>query len=761
MHRDAADAPATTSRGAAMRRPVIANGAVPGGATSVAPLAAARVGRHFAACAVLLAAALGGCAGMSGNALPPPGSALAYPPTAKVDQVDTYFGTRVADPYRWLEDDNAPATREWVAAQNRLTFAQLERIPFRAALLERVRTLTNYPKYSAPFRQHGRVFFTKNDGLQNQAVLYVQDGPDGTPEVVLDPNTFSPDGTVGLQSFTLSRDGRYAAYGQTAIPGSDWVDIRVLDMRTRQPLPEVLHGVKFSAAAWRGDGFYYSRFPAPAAGSELSGQSEHHKVYFHRVGTAQEADTLAYEDPAHPRRLLFVGTTEDERFAVLHVRDPQRRGNALFVREESQAGRPFQPIVAEPGDDRFDVVDNLDGVLLALTNQGAPNGRLVRVDPLRPAPADWVEVLAERAEPIESVSSAGGRLFVTYLKDVTARVEVRAFDGSLQNTIELPGPGSTAGFSGERGDTDVFYVFTSMNQPTSIYRYDIATRRSTLFRAPSIPGFDASRYESRQVFFDSRDGTRVPMFLVHRKGLALDGSHPTVLYGYGGFNVSLGPYFSATRIAWLEQGGVFAVANLRGGGEYGEAWHEAGTRLKKQNVFDDCIAAAQYLIRSGYTSPQRLALQGGSNGGLLVGAVVNQRPDLFRVALPEVGVMDMLRFQRFSVGASWVSDYGSSDDEADFRNLLGYSPLHNIRAGADHPATLVVTADHDDRVVPAHSFKYIATLQEKAGAGAPQLIRIDTNSGHGASNLSKSLALIADVYAFTWWQMGFEPSFAR
>jgi prolyl oligopeptidase len=704
---------------------------------------------------LLVALALATSAGIAAS------QPLTYPPTLKTDHTDTYFGTRVADPYRWLEDDNAAQTKAWVEAQNALTFGHLERIAFRGALGERIRAIANYPKYSAPFKKNGRVFFYKNDGLQNQAVLYVQKGFAGRPEVLIDPNTFSADGTVKLESFTLSRDGRHAAFAKTAIPGSDWQDVQVMDMATRRVLPEVLRWVKFSGLAWRGNGFYYSRFPAPAAGAELTARAEGQSVWYHRVGTPQSEDALVYEDRANPGFFVGVGTTEDERFAILFVEDPAKRGNSVAVRDERSTDKRFRPVVEEIGDSRFEVIDNVGDELLVLTNEGAPNRKLVRVNSARPARTDWVTLLPEGAQPINNITSAGGKLFVTTLKDVTSQVQVFDRDGTPRERIALPGPGTAVGFKGERGDAEVFYVFSSLNQPPSIYRYGIKARKTALFRTPKIPGFNAAQYESRQVFFSSRDGTRVPMFLVHRKGLKLDGRNPTILYGYGGFNVVLEPYFSATRIAWLEQGGVFAMANLRGGGEYGEAWHEAGIQLKKQNVFDDCIAAAQYLISAGYSAPDRLALQGGSNGGLLVGAVVNQRPDLFAVALPEVGVMDMLRFQKFSAGVGWVADYGSSDDEAQFKVLLGYSPLHNIRAGVRYPATLVTTSDHDDRVVPAHSFKYIATLQDKAGGDTPKLIRVETNSGHGASNLSKRLAEVADVFAFTWANMGVVPSFGR
>ncbi|MEO8835964.1 MAG: prolyl oligopeptidase family serine peptidase [Caldimonas sp.] len=695
-------------------------------------------------------------AAASAATLPP---APTYPKTAKGAQVDDYFGTKVADPYRWLEDDNSAETKAWVAAENEVTFAWLDQVAFRGAVQERMRALSNYPRYGLPFRRNDDVYFFKNDGLQNQPVLYVQKGLDGKPEVLLDPNTFSSDSTVRLESFTLSRDGRYAAYETTAIPGSDWRALHVLEIATRKTLPETLRWVRFSTTAWRGDGFYYSRYPEPGKGQELTGRTEHQKVYFHRVGTTQADDALVFEDPAHPERFNSVETTEDERYAIRVSWEPGRRGNDLWVRDERAGEKPFRPLVAEIGDDSFDVVDNVDAQLLVRTNSGAPNGRLMRADLARPAFADWATVLPERPEPLSQVTAAGSLLFAAYLKDVTSRVEVHALDGALLNRIELPAPGDASGFGGRRGDRDVFYSFTSMNRPPTIFRYDIAAKTSSVFRAPEIAGFDADAYESRQVFFKSRDGTRVPMFIVYRKGMKRDGRNPTILYGYGGFNITLHPSFSAVRVAWLEQGGVFAMANLRGGGEYGEAWHEAGMRLSKQNVFDDCIAAAEALIAEGYTSPDRLALEGGSNGGLLVGAVINQRPDLFRVALARVGVMDMLRFQKFSVGAAWTADYGSSDDPKLFQYLFGYSPMHNIHAGSNYPATLVTTSDHDDRVVPAHSFKYIATLQAKAGAGAPKLIRIETNSGHGASNLTKALDEAADLYTFTWANMGIAPHY--
>lgn len=686
---------------------------------------------------------------------------LQYPITQKIEHVDTYFGTAVSDPYHWLEDDNAPATKDWVTAQNKLTFGYLAQIPYRQKVLERVKALANYAKYSAPFKKNDDVFFYKNDGLQNQSVLYAQKGYDGKPEVLLDPNTFSADGTIRLTSFVLSKDGKYAAYGRTAIPGSDWYDLYVMDLNTRKTLPEVLHWARYSSASWRGDGFYYSRYPEPEKGKELTAKNENQKVYFHKVGTPQSADTLVYEDTAHPSYYVNVGTTEDERFAVLSVQDPDKRGNGLYVRNEALAEIEFKPIVKDITEDSFSVVDNIGDGLLIATNRNAPKQKVMLVDPAHPAESDWKTVLPEGPDALENISATGGKLFVTYLKDVSAHTVVYDRSGHLENEIAFPGPGTVAGFGGEKSDKETFYVYTTLNYPPTIFRYDIASRQSKLFRTPEIPDFKADQYESKQVFYKSKDGTRIPMFLVYKKALKRNAKNPAILYGYGGFDITINPTFSATRIAWLEQGGIFAIANLRGGGEYGEKWHEAGMKLNKQNVFDDCIAAAEFLIHEKYTAASKLTLQGGSNGGLLVGAVVNQRPDLFKAALPAVGVMDMLRFQKFSAGTGWVADYGSSDDETQFRYLLGYSPLHNIKAGATYPAIMALTSDHDDRVVPAHSFKYTATMQEKNPAGNPKLIRVETNSGHGASNLAKNLEQTADMYAFVWKNIGFTPKYPK
>jgi prolyl oligopeptidase len=685
-------------------------------------------------------------------------SPLEYPPTTSVDHIDTYHGVQVPDPYRWLEDDMSAETGQWVAAQNAVTFAYLERIPFRSAVRRRLEQLFNYPKYTTPTRKGEYLFFSRNDGLQNQNVLYVQKGLDGTPEILLDPNLWSDDGTVRLTTFKASKDGKYLAYGVSR-SGSDWQEYKVLEIATKKPLPDSIEWVKVSNPAWRGHGFYYSRYPAPAKGRELSSANENHQVYYHRVGTPQSQDELVFEDPKNAQRFHGVQTTEDERFAILTVSDrgTGRKGNALFVRDLTRADSGFGPVVGTIGDDTFDVMDNAGGDLLVYTNRKAPNWRVIAIDPARPDEANWRTVISERREPLENVTAAGGKLFTTYLKDVATRAEVRALDGAVVNEIALPNLGTATGFGGQKGDTSVFYQFTSFTSPPAIYRYDIAAKKSTVFKSADVPGFDVERYKTTQVFFPSRDGTKVPMFLVHRKGVELDGNNPTLMYGYGGFNITTAPAFNALRLALLEQGFVYASVNMRGGGEYGEAWHEAGTKLKKQNVFDDFIAAAEWLIANKYTSPAKLAIQGGSNGGLLVGAAMNQRPELFRAAIPQVGVMDMLRFHKFTIGWNWIADYGSSDNPAEFKALFAYSPLHNIRAGARYPATLVTTADHDDRVVPAHSFKYAATLQAKASRENPVLIRIETKSGHGASSTAKQIDVTADIYTFIMHAMGLTP----
>jgi prolyl oligopeptidase len=685
--------------------------------------------------------------------VPAPGAAgvaVSYPDTNKVEHMDDYHGTKVADPYRWLEDETSPRTAAWVEAQNAVTFPYLERIPYRGALLKRVTELNDYERYSAPSRKGPYFFFSKNDGLQNQSVLYIQQGLDGAPEVLLDPNTWSEDGTVQLAAFAPSKNADYAVYGISR-GGSDWREFKIMELATRRLLPDALDWVKVSGIAWHGDGFYYSRYPEPPDGREKASINENHQVFFHRIGTPQSADELVYEDPANPQRFHTVGTTEDERFAVLEISERGKGldGNAVHVRDLTIEGSTFVPLVAEITNDSFGVIDNVGDKLLVATNRNAPNWRVVLIDPANPAEANWRTVLPERPEPIDGTTTAGGKLFVTYLKDVTTRAYVHALDGTLENEIELPGPGSAGGFSGLKDATFVFYTFNSMNVPPTIYRYDIATRESAVFRAPRVPDYDPAAFETQQVFYSSKDGTRVPMFLVYRKGLELDGNNPTLLYGYGGFNVVLPPTFSAARIALLEQGFVYASANLRGGGEYGEDWHRQGMKHEKQNVFDDFIAAAEYLIAEGWTKPEKLSIGGRSNGGLLVGAAMTQRPELFGAVLAGVGVMDMLRFHNFTIGWAWVSDYGSADDPAQFGALLDYSPYHNLKDGAAYPATLVYTADHDDRVVPSHSYKFAARLQVAQAGEQPVMIRIDTKAGHGAGKpTAKQIEEWADLWGF-------------
>jgi prolyl oligopeptidase len=686
------------------------------------------------------------------------GQKLQYPQTKKVDHVDTYFGVKVPDPYRWLEDDNSAETAQWVEAENKVTFGYLEKIPYRQQVKQRLENLYNYPKYTAPFHRGDNYFFYKNDGLQNQSVLYFQKGFDGTPEVLIDPNKLSADGTARLGAFSLTNDGKLAVVGISR-SGSDWQDYFVMEIATKKYFPDTLRWIKVSGAAWLGNGFFYSRYDAPEKGKELSSKNVNQKVYFHTVGTQQSADELIYENSANPERFNSVSTTRDQRFAFLSIseRGKGKEGNALFYRDLSKGEKSFQPIVSEIGEFNFGVIDNIDNKLLIRTNKNAPNGKVILVDPKDLEEKNWKDVLLEKSEPLQGTGTAGGKLIATYLKDVSSRAYVYNLNGKLENEIKLPALGIAGGFGGEKDDKFVFYTFTSFTFPPTIYRYDLATKKSTVFRLPGISNFIPSDYVTKQVFYKSKDGTKVPMFIVHKKGVALNGKNPTLLYGYGGFNISTTPGFNPLRLALLKQGFVYASANMRGGGEYGEKWHKAGTKVRKQNVYDDFIAAAEYLIVNMYTSPSRLVMQGGSNGGLLVGAVMNQRPDLFRVAIPQVGVMDMLRFHKFTIGWNWIPDYGSSDTEEEFQAIYKYSPLHNIKEGMSYPATIITTADHDDRVVPAHSFKYAATLQEKYQGSNPALIRIQTRSGHGASSTTKAIEETADIYSFIFYNLGITP----
>jgi prolyl oligopeptidase len=682
-----------------------------------------------------------------------------YPETKKTDTVTDYHGTKVADPYRWLEDDRSDETKQWVTEQNKVTFDYLDKIPFRAQWLKRLEEINNYPKYSSPFRSNEYFYFSKNDGLQNQSVLYRQKGLNGKTELVIDPNKFSKEGTTGLGTFSLSKDGHYAVVGKTQ-GGSDWRTFFVMDMKTLQYLPDSLVWVKASGASWQGDGFFYSRYPAPEKGKELSTKNENHQVWYHKAGTSQDKDILVYEDPANPQRFHGVFTSEDERYVFLNISDrgKGKDGNAIWYYDSKSNDKTFKPIIKEAGEFDYGFIEEVNGRFLMITNDGALNQKIVSLDPQHPDPANWKTIVPEKTENISSVNTAGGKMFITCSKDVTSRVYVYDLNGKPEKEVQLPTVGTAGGFGGERDDQFVFYTFTSITFPPTIYRYDIATGVSTLFRKPEVK-FNPGDYVTEQVFYPSKDGTNVPMFITYKKGTPKNGKNPTILYGYGGFNISSNPSFSSSRITWLEQGGIFCIANLRGGSEYGETWHEAGMRLKKQNVFDDFIAAGEFLIDKKYTSKDFLAVQGGSNGGLLVGAVINQRPDLFRVAIPQVGVMDMLRFHKFTIGWNWIAEYGSSDNAADFKNLYAYSPIHNIKPGLNYPATMITTADHDDRVVPAHSFKYAATLQEFYKGTNPVMIRIDVNSGHGASNLKKGLETAADMYSFIFSNMNLKPKF--
>jgi prolyl oligopeptidase len=678
---------------------------------------------------------------------------LSYPATKKVDQVDEYFGTKVADPYRWLEDDNAEEVKAWVQAQNAATFGYLDTIPFRPKIKERLTEIFNYPRYSSPFRAGEYYFFYKNDGLQNQSVCYIQKGLDGTAEVFLDPNLLSADGTVRASLIGASNDDRYVAVSRGEA-GSDWTELRVMEIATKQELPDRVQWVKFSGAAWKGDGFFYSGYDKPAPGEELQAKNEYQKVFYHKLGDPQDKDTLVWEDKEHPLRYVGAGTTEDEKVLFLVVSEGTS-GSELYCKDLAKKDAAFSLLVKGFAYDSSPV-EVVDGKVLIYTNEDAPNFRVVLIDPKNPAKENWQTVIPEKSEVLSGAGTAGGYLFTNYLKDANSKIFQHKLDGTLIREIELPALGSAGGFGGKRDEKTLFYTFTSFTYPPTIYKFDPATGASEVFRASEVK-FDPAGYETKQVFFASKDGTKVPMFIVHKKGLVLDGKNPTFLTAYGGFNISITPAFSAANIILLENGGVFAEPNLRGGGEYGESWHKAGMLDKKQNVFDDFIAAAEYLVKEKYTSKDRLAIAGGSNGGLLVGAVMTQRPELFGVAFPAVGVMDMLRYHKFTVGWGWAVEYGSSDNEKDFGYLRAYSPLHNFKDGVCYPATMVTTADHDDRVVPAHSFKFAATLQEKQACAKPVVVRIETRSGHGSSNLTKAIEDLTDQWSFMFFNMGVKP----
>lgn len=681
---------------------------------------------------------------------------IKYPETKKVNQVDDYFGTKVADPYRWLEDDNSAETKEWVEAENKITHQYLSSIPFHDKVKKRLEEMWNYAKYSSPFKEGDYYYFYKNDGLQNQSVLYRQKGLTGTPEIFIDPNTMSKDGTAAIGTPAFSKNKKYAVYLE-AQAGSDWQQAHVMNVSDKKLLNDKVDYIKFSGTSWKGDdGFYYSRYPAPDEKNKLTNQNQNHKVYYHKLGTPQNEDVLIYEDKEHPLRTIGAGLSEDEHFLILG-KSEGTSGAELWVKDmKNTATDNGFKLLIKGFDTEADFIDNDGDKLLVRTNADAPNYKVVLIDPKNPAKENWKTIIPERKELLESVGTAGHKLFCTYLQDASSRVYQTNYKGNLEREINLPGIGSAGGFGGNATDTEIFYSYTSFDYPQAIFRYNIATGHTDFFRK-SEAKINADKYQTVQSFFTSKDGTKVPMFITYKKGLVLNGNNPVLLYGYGGFNIPLTPFFSISNAFFLEQGGVSVIVNLRGGSEYGEAWHKAGMLLNKQNVFDDFIAAAQFLIDKKYTNPDKLAMMGGSNGGLLVGAVMAQRPDLFKVAIPQVGVMDMLRYHKFTIGWAWATEYGRSDKKEDFENLYKYSPLQNLKKGVKYPATMVTTADHDDRVVPAHSFKFAATLQADNDGTNPTLIRIETKAGHGAGKpTDKQIDEVADTWSFVMYNLGME-----
>ncbi|HSU84116.1 MAG TPA: prolyl oligopeptidase family serine peptidase [Thermoanaerobaculia bacterium] len=674
---------------------------------------------------------------------------IVYPESPRVEQVDEYHGVKVADPYRWLEDLDSQQTRDWVAAQNRLTSAYLAAIPEREPIRKRLTELWNYERYTVPIQHGGRYFFTRNDGLQNQNVLYRVDTPGGEPKLVLDPNTLSQDGTIAMTGWSVSEDGKRLAYGLSS-GGSDWQEWRVRDVETGRDLPDVLKWVKFSLAAWTHDnkGFFYSRYDEPREGRPLEEANFYQKLYYHRIGTPQSADELVYQRPDSKEMGFIAAVTEDGRYLIIQAWKGTETENGVFYKDLQQPGSKVVELL-----DRFDAaygfIGNDGPVFWVQTDLGAPRGRMMAVDLRDPAREKWRELIPQGTETLQGVTCLNDTFVALYLKD--AHSQVRQFDltGKPLREVALPGLGSAEGFTGRRRDRETFFSFSSFTAPGTIYRYDLETGKATVFRRPDIKGFDPGQYETKQVFFPSKDGTRIPMFLTYKKGLKLDGSNPTYLYGYGGFNVSVVPAFSTAHLVWMERGGVYAVANLRGGGEYGEDWHQAGMKLKKQNVFDDFIAASEWLVANGYTSRRKLAIAGYSNGGLLTAACMVQRPDLYGAVIVGVGVLDMLRFNKFTIGWGWTSDYGSPENLEEFKALYAYSPYHNLKPGTAYPPTLITTADHDDRVVPAHSFKFAAAIQRDNAGPHPTLIRIETRAGHGGGKpVSKRIDEAADELSF-------------
>ncbi|MEQ9482411.1 prolyl oligopeptidase family serine peptidase [Coleofasciculus sp. F4-SAH-05] len=680
---------------------------------------------------------------------------LTYPTTRQADQVDDYHGTNVADPYRWLEDPDSEETKAWVEAQNKVTFGYLEDIPQRESLKQRITQLWNYEKYGIPYKEGNRYFYFKNDGLQNQSVLYTLTSLDGEPRVLIDPNTLSEDGTIALSGAAMSDDGNRMAYGLST-SGSDWQEWKVRDVETGEDLSDHLQWVKFSGASWTTDnqGFFYSRYDEPNDATKLEDANYYHKLYYHKLGTDQSDDLLIYHRPDQKEWMFNGSVTEDGHYLIIYVSQGTDPKNLVFYKDLQTPDSPIVELISE-FEANFSLIDNDGSIFWVQTDLDAPRGRVIAIDIHNPARENWQELIPQAEETLEGVGVLNNQFVADYLKDARSSIKIFDLNGAFVREVELPGIGSAGGFGGKRYDTETFYVFTSFTTPATIYRYDMVTGERSLFRQPTVD-FDPTQYETRQVFYQSKDGTQVPMFITHKKGLALDGNNPTYLYGYGGFNISLTPSFSISNLVWMEMGGVYAIPNLRGGGEYGEDWHQAGIKLNKQNVFDDFIAAAEWLIENKYTHPQKLAIGGGSNGGLLVGACMTQRPDLFRAALPSVGVLDMLRFHKFTIGWAWCSDYGSPENQEEFKALYAYSPLHNLKPGTAYPATLITTADHDDRVVPAHSFKFAAALQAAHAGDNPVLIRIETKAGHGAGKpTAKIIEEIADKWAFLQRVMNF------
>jgi prolyl oligopeptidase len=703
------------------------------------------------------------CAGLSiCLATPLSSQTLKYPETKKDDVVENYHGTTVADPYRWLEDQNGERTADWVKAQNGVTFPYLNALPERDAIRKRLTELWNYQRYSAPFTEGGQYFYYRNTGLQNQSVLFVQKTLQDSGRVLLDPNLLSKDGTIALASVAISSDGKLLGYG-TATSGSDWNEFHVRDVATGKDLTDHIRWAKFSGLSWlkNNRGFLYSRYPEPTENEKLKAALSNQMLYYHEVGTPQSKDRLVYARPDQPSWFVGGNVTDDGRYLVIDISentDPRNRLYYIDLKNPQQPDLSGQVVkLIDNNDAGYSVIGNDGPVFYVVTNQNAPRQKIIAIDTRNPAPANWKTIIPESENVLQFATMAGNQFVVAYLKDAQSELRVFSLEGNLLTRIALTTAGTVGSLNGKRGSNEIFYTFTSFLFPTTVFRYELDSRKSQIFRQPKLD-FDPNAFETKQVFYTSKDGTRVPMFITHKKGITLDGSNPTYLYGYGGFNISLTPSFSVPNLVWLEKGGVYAMPNLRGGGEYGEAWHEAGTKERKQNVFDDFIAAGEYLIKEGYTSPARLAIGGGSNGGLLVGAAMTQRPELFAVALPDVGVMDMLRFHKFTVGWAWTSDYGSADNPRDFTYLKAYSPLHNLKPGACYPATMVSTADHDDRVVPGHSFKFAATLQSAQACEKPTLIRIESKAGHGAGTpISKTIEQVADKWAFARYNMGIRP----